>query len=98
MNSYLATFFWVISVVFLTMSIVHFIKIWKNAERKNTDIMKAVVYLSGAILIPLVLIYKPFDTSKMSIGKIKAKSLGVNTTAALITTTTSGGTSTGVGV
>lgn len=102
MNSYIENFFWVVSMVLLAMSVVHFVKIMKTTEKKTTEIMKAVVYMSGAILITLVLVYKPFDTSKMDIGKLskflKAKPLGLDTTATVITTTTSMGTSTGVGV
>lgn len=89
MNKYLVTFFWVVTLVLFSFAIVHFVKVMKNKEKNNVDMTKSIVYISGAILLGLVLIYKPFDTSKMTIGLsklLKAKPMSADTTAAIITT------------
>jgi hypothetical protein len=72
MNSYLTTFFWVVALVLVSIAISHFVKIMKAdpSKRSTMDIVKAILYISGAILIAVVLIYRPFDTSKLKIGKL----------------------------
>jgi len=72
MNSYLTSFFWVVALVLLSMSIVHFAKVMKTDETKRSpmDVTKSILYISGAVLIAVVLIYRPFDTSMMKIGKM----------------------------
>ncbi|AGE56191.1 hypothetical protein PBCVNEJV1_138R [Paramecium bursaria Chlorella virus NE-JV-1] len=80
------------------MSVVHFVKIMKNKKEDDgsAETIKAIVYVSGAIVLILLLVYRPFDTSK--IAKIfKSKPVSVDTTATLIATTAFLG-STGVGV
>ena len=72
MNSYLTTFFWVVALVLVSMSVAHFVKIMKTDESKRSsmDIVKAVMYISVAVMIAVVLVYRPFDTSMLKIGKV----------------------------
>ena len=101
MNSYLMTFFWVVALVLVSMSVAHFAKIMKTDEDKRStmDIVKAILYISGAVLLAVVLIYQPFDTSKLKIGKIskllRAPAATETAVATMITTSLSGP---GVGV
>ncbi|AGE53702.1 hypothetical protein ATCVGM07011_920L [Acanthocystis turfacea Chlorella virus GM0701.1] len=93
--NYLATFFWVVALVLISMSVAHFVKIMKTdqTKRSSMDIVKAVVYISGAVLIAVVLIYKPFDTSMLKIGKVakafRPQATSSQTVATIITTSLS---------
>jgi len=94
MNSYLTSFFWVVALVLLSMSIAHFAKVMKTDETKRSqmDVTKAILYISGAVLIAVVLIYRPFDTSMMKIGKMSKllrPAAASQTVATIITTSLS---------
>jgi hypothetical protein len=91
MNSYVLTFFWTVALLLIAMSIVHFVKIMKNEKDNNNsmDMTKGIVYISGAILLALLLVYRPFDTTKIT--KIfKSQPMSTNTAATLIATSFSG--------
>ncbi|AGE55813.1 hypothetical protein ATCVMN08101_969L [Acanthocystis turfacea Chlorella virus MN0810.1] len=95
MNSYLTTFFWVVALVLVSMSVAHFVKIMKTdaSKRSSMDVTKAIMYISGAIMLVVVLVYRPFDTSMLKIGKV-AKLLrphphSAETVATIITTSLS---------
>ncbi|AGE50321.1 hypothetical protein ATCVCanal1_817L [Acanthocystis turfacea Chlorella virus Canal-1] len=95
MNSYLTTFFWVVALVLVSMSVAHFVKIMKtdSTKRSTMDIAKAVMYISGAVLIAVVLVYRPFDTSMLKIGKVskvfRPQAASAQTVATIITTSLS---------
>ena len=92
MNSYLLTFFWSVTIYLIGLSIVHFIRTLKarNPEDKM-DLAKAIVYISSAVLLGVLLVFKPFDTSVVSkILKYRPVHSDTSTAATLITTTLSG--------
>jgi hypothetical protein len=64
MNSYLLTFFWAVTLYLFGLSTVHFIRVLKarNPEDKM-DLVKAIVYISSSVLLGVLLVYRPFDTS-----------------------------------
>lgn len=101
MNSYITIFFWTVALLLLAMAVVHFVKVLKNKDKTTLDTTKAIVYVSGAVSLILVLVYKPFDTSHMKIGRLakflKPKPVSLETTTAeIVTTSMSGGPTTGV--
>ena len=67
MNSYLEILFWTITVYIIAVAIVHFIKVLKEKKENNTDLIKAIIYLAGGIMLAVLLVYKPFGAN---IGKI----------------------------
>ncbi|ABT13565.1 hypothetical protein MT325_M011L [Paramecium bursaria chlorella virus MT325] len=93
MNSYLLTFFWAVTLYLVGLSIVHFIRVLKarNPEDKM-DLVKAIVYVSSAVTLGVLLVYRPFDTSVVSkILKYRPQvHADTSTAATLITTTLSG--------
>lgn len=93
MNSYLLTFFWAVTLYLVGLSVVHFIRVLKarNPEDKM-DLIKAIVYVSSAVLLGVLLMYRPFDTSVVTkILKYRPQAHADTSTAAtLITTTLSG--------
>lgn len=97
MNSYLLTFFWAVTVYLVGLSVVHFIRVLKARNPKdNMDLVKAIVYVSSAVTLGVLLVFKPFDTSTVSkILKYRPQTSDTSTAATLITTTLSG---TGVSV
>jgi hypothetical protein len=89
MNKYLTTFFWTITVLLLAFSIVHFVKVLKAKKDNNTvDVTKAIVYIAGAATLAILLIYRPFDVSKLK--HFKSKPMSTDTAATIITTSMSG--------
>ena len=88
MNSYLTTFFWVVTITLIALSIVHFVKVMKNDKQdKSADTTKAIVYISGAILLAVLLVYRPFDVSKIkSVFRRKPMAMSTDTAATLVTT------------
>lgn len=97
MNSYLLTFFWAVCIYIFGLSVVHFIRTLKarNPEDKM-DLIKAIMYISIAATLGVLLVFKPFDTSTVSkILKYRPQTSDTSTAATLITTTLSG---TGVSV
>ena len=91
MNSYIISFFWVVALLLIAMSVVHFVKVMKAKKEGDStmDMTKAIIYISGAILLALLLVYRPFDTSKIT-KVFKHKPMSVDTAATLITTSFSG--------
>ena len=94
MNSYLLTFFWSVTIYLIGLSIVHFIRVLKarNSEDKM-DFAKAIVYVSSAVLLGVLLVYRPFDTSSVVSKILKYRPqvhADTSTAATLITTTLSG--------
>ncbi|AGE50364.1 hypothetical protein PBCVCVR1_025L [Paramecium bursaria Chlorella virus CVR-1] len=93
MNSYLLTFFWAVTLYLVGLSIVHFIRVLKarNPEDKM-DLVKAIVYVSSAVTLGVLLVYRPFDTSVVTkILKYRPQvHADTSTAATLITTTLSG--------
>jgi hypothetical protein len=100
MNSYLTTFFWVVALVLVSISISHFVKVMKAdpSKRSTMDVVKAILYISAAILIAVVLIYRPFDTSKLKIGKLSKFIRPAASETAVVTMITSSLSSPGVSV
>lgn len=98
--NYLTSFFWVITIVFFALSIVHFIKVMKNNKdgTKNVNITKAIAYLSGAILLAILLTFKPFDTTKLARVLKRKPQVSTETAATIITTSLSGPSVTSVSV
>ncbi|AGE49686.1 hypothetical protein PBCVCVM1_029L [Paramecium bursaria Chlorella virus CVM-1] len=97
MNSYLLTFFWAVTLYLVGLSVVHFIRVLKarNPEDKM-DLVKAIVYVSSAVTLGVLLVYRPFDTSVVTkILKYRPQTSDTSTAATLITTTLAG---TGVSV
>ncbi|AGE57862.1 hypothetical protein PBCVNW6652_021L [Paramecium bursaria Chlorella virus NW665.2] len=97
MNSYLLTFFWAVTLYLVGLSVVHFMRTLKarNPEDKM-DLVKAIVYVSSAVTLGVLLVYRPFDTSVVTkILKYRPQTSDTSTAATLITTTLSG---TGVSV
>jgi hypothetical protein len=68
----------------------------RNSEDKM-DLAKAIVYISSAMLLGVLLVYRPFDTSSVvsKILKYRPQTSDTSTAATLITTTLAG---TGVSV
>lgn len=97
MNSYLLTFFWAVTVYLVGLSVVHFMRVLKARNPEdNMDLVKAIVYVSSAVTLGVLLVFKPFDTSTVSkILKYRPQTSDTSTAATLITTTLSG---TGVSV
>jgi hypothetical protein len=90
MNFYLATFFWVVAMLLIALSVVHFIKVIKARKKgEHVDLVKALVYVTGAITLVILLIFKPFDTSKLT-KVFKVKPMSADTTATIITTSLGG--------
>ena len=93
MNYYLLTFFWSVTIYLIGLSIVHFIRVLKarNPEDKM-DFAKAIVYVSSAVLLSVLLVYRPFDTSSVvsKILKYRPQTSDTSTAATLITTTLAG--------
>lgn len=93
MNSYLLTFFWAVTLYLVGLSVVHFIRTLKarNPEDKM-DLVKAIVYVSSAVTLGVLLVYRPFDTSVVTkILKYRPQvHADTSTAATLITTTLSG--------
>ncbi|AGE58950.1 hypothetical protein PBCVOR070422_023L [Paramecium bursaria Chlorella virus OR0704.2.2] len=93
MNSYLLTFFWAVTLYLVGLSVVHFIRVLKarNPEDKM-DLVKAIVYVSSAVTLGVLLVYRPFDTSVVTkILKYRPQvHADTSTAATLITTTLSG--------
>lgn len=94
MNSYLLTFFWAVTLYLVGLSVVHFIRVLKarNPEDKM-DLAKSIVYVSSAVLLGVLLVYRPFDTSVVTkILKYRPQVHSDTSTAATLITTTLAGT------
>lgn len=93
MNSYLLTFFWAVALFLLGLSTVHFIRVLKARDVKDKmDLVKAIVYVSSAVLLAVLLVYRPFDTTIVSkILKHRPRIQGDTVAAATIITTSLSG-------
>ena len=64
MNSYLLSFFWAVTLLLIGLSVVHFVRVLKAKNNDNKmDLAKAIVYVSSAVLLAVLLVYRPFDTT-----------------------------------
>ena len=95
MNSYIEILFWTITVYIIAVAIVHFVKVLREKQKNNTNLVKAIVYLSSGITLALLLIYKPFGITKIASKLKRPIGAGVSD-AVMITTTTMGTTSVSV--
>jgi len=95
MNSYIEILFWTITVYIIAVAIYHFIKVLREKQKNNTNLVKAIVYLSSGITLALLLIYKPFGITKIAQKFKRPIGAGVSD-AVMITATTMGPTSVSV--
>lgn len=91
MNSYLETLFWTITVYIISLAIVHFIRVFREKQENNVNLIKAVIYLAGGLTLAMLLVYKPFGSSIVKItGKLVKRPVEAVTDAAMVATTTMG--------
>jgi hypothetical protein len=94
MNSYLEILFWTITIYIIAVAIVHFAKVLPEKKDNNTNLTKAIIYLTGGLALAMLLLYKPFGESVKNISeKITKRPVS---DAAVITTTTMGSTAVSV--
>ena len=93
MNTYLEVFFWAVAAYAISMGVVHLANTLKKKDRKETDFIKSIVYLAGAITLGILLVYKPFGVHRL----LKARKSPVEDISAVISTSLSSGTSVSTG-
>ena len=96
MNTYLEILFWTITIYIISVAVVHFMKVLREKrDDNNINLTKAVLYLSGGILLAMLLLYKPFGEGIIKISdkiteKIVKRPVLAATEAVMVTTTTMG--------
>ena len=59
---YIEIFFWIFAFLFFSVSIVHFSKSFKTNDATYTT--KGIMYMSAAIVLAVLLTYRPFSPAK----------------------------------
>ena len=62
MNLYFEILSWAISLYFVAIAGMHFVKVFRDTSNSKATLWKAIIYLVGAISLIVLLIFKPFET------------------------------------
>jgi len=87
MKLYFEILLWAISLYFLSIAIMHLVKVFRDTKKPKSALWKAVIYLVGAIALIVLLIFKPFETHINNLtrrtkrGMMEAEAVVISTAA-----------------